>query len=342
MKILVVGGGSIGKRHIQNLKTLGVQQIGICEPNPARLQEVQETFGLSLAFPSLGEALSRGSFEAAFVCVPTAFHVPVALSALKGDLHLFLEKPIAHTMEGVEEMLQLASEHRRVVMVAYHLRFHPALARVRSLLKEGRLGKILSARVQCGQYLPDWHPWEDYRAFYMAKEEQGGGAVLDISHEIDYLRSLLGEVIEVSAFVDHISSLEITSDDLSALLLRFAQGTVASVHLDLISRVYRRNCELIGEKGTLLWDYAQQTIRIFDSATRQWSTETYTEDKNEIYRREASQFLQCVEKGTAPPVDGVDGQKTLAVVLAAKRSSREKRVVSPTEFLARREPLLKR
>jgi len=142
--------------------------------------------------------------------------------------------------------------------------------------------------------------------------------------------------------VDHVSSLEITSDDLSLLLLKFASGALASVHLDLLSRVYRRNCELIGEKGTLFWDYPEKTVRIFDSDSSQWHQESYSEDKNEIYLKELAHFLQCIEKGIPPPVDGADGQRTLAVVVAAKRSSREKRVVSLQEILPAQEALLRR
>lgn len=328
MKVLVIGCGSIGRRHLKNLAELGVSERVACDLSAARLEQVRSECGVEALHTDLDAALATGP-DAAIVCPVTAAHVPVARRALDAGCHLMVEKPVSHTEAGVESLVRDAAERRRVFMVAYSMRLHPGLRRVEEMLRSGRIGRPLSARACCGQYLPDWHPWEDYRDFYMSREADGGGAVLDISHEIDTLRRYFGEVRQVAAMVSHLSDLEIDTDDCSELVLRFDSGVVASCHLDLVQRAYRRTLEVFGTEGTILWDYVSQSIQLYTVASAQWELVRYDFDRNRLYLDEAARFLAACRGEERPPVDGADGLRTLKVVLAAKRASREGRTVAP-------------
>ncbi|MEK8023143.1 MAG: Gfo/Idh/MocA family oxidoreductase [Candidatus Hydrogenedentota bacterium] len=330
MRFLVAGCGSIGKRHVRNLVQIGIApaDIGVYDPNPDRAREAGQGCGVERQYTDLATALDDGQFGAVLVCAPTAFHTQVGLPAAERGCHLFVEKPIARDATDLEKLLRLTEEKNLVFMVAYLFRFHPGYRLVKEILDAGTIGVVYAARVECGQYLPDWHPHEDYRHFYMSKEAEGGGALLDISHEFDYVRSFMGSrVVEVSGFHDTLGPLEMDADNMSATLLRFENRAIASVHLDLLQRTVRRNCELIGEKGTLIWDHISKTVTVYTPADKKGTVRKYEYDGNQAYIDELNHFRECIAEKKSPLVDGRSGYDTLQIVLAAKSSSREKRVI---------------
>jgi predicted dehydrogenase len=325
MHLLVIGAGSIGKRHLRNLDGLGVSRLSVVDVRPDRLEEAREAVPGVTTFADLDAALDQPDLSAAVVCSSTSTHTAVATKLVRRGLNVLMEKPLAHSGEGLDELQRELDARGLWMMVAYSLRYHPGIRLMRDLLQEGVLGRVLSVRAECGQYLPDWHPWEDYRSWYMAHEDRGGGALLDLSHEIDYLRWFFGEVDGLSALVTKVSDLEIDTDDLSELTLRFRSGVVANVHLDLLQRTYRRTFTIIGAEGTLHWDYTANRVQYFTAASGEWTTRDYEFDKNEYFLAEVRSFLSCLRGEGRPLVDFADGRKTLEVVLAAKRSSRERR-----------------
>ena len=153
-------------------------------------------------------------------------------------------------------MLELARSKNLVTLVGCNLRFHPGLVAVKRLLEQGVAGRIVAIRAEVGQYLPDWHPGEDYRQGYSARLDLGGGIILDAVHEIDYVRWLLGPVRSVACFAGKLSHLEVETEDTAALLFRFSNGTIGEVHLDYVQRAYSRTCHIIGDEGTIRWDYS--------------------------------------------------------------------------------------
>jgi predicted dehydrogenase len=162
----------------------------------------------------------------------------------------------------------------------------------------------------------------------MSKEDQGGGAILDISHEIDYLRWFFGDVDELTAVVSKVSDLDIDTDDLSEVILRFRNRVLGSLHLDLVQRAYRRTCTVIGTEGTITWDYNTQAVQLYTPNSGRWQTLPYGFDRNATFIEELKHFLACLRGEAKLVVDFEDGRKTLEVVLAAKQSSRERRWVS--------------
>jgi predicted dehydrogenase len=199
---------------------------------------------------------------------------------------------------------------------------------MKQLLDEGRIGRPLSSRAEYASFLPDWHPWEDYRTFYMAKKEQGGGAILDESHAIDFTQWLMGDVDQVACYNGKISSLEITSDDIAEIVIRFKSGAIGSVHLDLFSRASQGLFRIVGEKGTLEWTRYNNQVRVYDAEKKTWETFDFKNEAGEMYVKEAEHFLECAQNGKKPIIDGWEGFKTLKIVLASIKSSAEGKMIS--------------
>ncbi|MCS7002316.1 MAG: Gfo/Idh/MocA family oxidoreductase [Dehalococcoidia bacterium] len=333
MRFLVVGCGSIGKRHLRNLLTLNATDIIAVDTRPDRRADVEYQYGVA-TYPTLEAALATGP-TVAVIAAPTSLHLPIARAAAEAGCDLFIEKPLADTMVGVEALCRIARARNLTTLVGCNLRFHPGLATVKRLIDDGAVGRVVSARVQFGQYLPDWHPWEDYRLGYSARKELGGGVILDAIHEIDYARWLLGEVSAVACFAGTLTTLDISTEDTAAILLRFASGAIGEAHLDYVQRVYSRDCQIVGEEGTIRWDFRDGAVSLYTAATREWQTFPLPPDwdVNTMYVDEMRHFLACLRGEEEPIHDVVDAARTLAVALAAKTAAAEQRIV-PVEWVA--------
>jgi predicted dehydrogenase len=322
MKALIVGLGSIGRRHARNWAALGLGPVVVCHQTD-----------------DLDVVLRSERPEVVLVTNPTSLHVESACKAIRAGAHVLTEKPIGHQLNGLAELLETAKHTRRVLMVGYNLRFHPGLARLKELVAQRAIGTIVTARAEVGEYLPDWHPWEDYRRSYSGRSELGGGAVLTFSHELDSLCWLLGAPRRVVAIATHASSLETDTEDVAEIVLHFECGAVGSVHVDYVRRPPGRSLELTGEDGILRWEYAANRLLQYVPAIRQWRIEEGDRrfDRNDMYLAELRHFASCARGEVEQPlVDGPQGAAILAVALAAKRSSAEGRSI---DFQLEEEPV---
>jgi predicted dehydrogenase len=327
MRCLVIGTGSIGQRHCRNLVALG-HEVLAWDADPVRLHEASAIEGVSLA-SSLEAALATLP-QAALICTPPVSHLRLAREAIAGGADVFVEKPIAHIIaDELEMLLEETRRRERLLMVGCNLRFLPSLKHVKVLLDEKRVGKILSVRAEFGAYLPDWRPGRDYRENYGVRAALGGGILLDAIHELDYLVWFFGGVTEVFCNAGHLSDLAGDTEDLVEMTLHFDTGVLAQVHLDYVQRVYRRNLQVIGDGGTLLWDFPTHsvTVRAPDSDSAQEDFSTVEADRNQMYVDEIRHFAQCVCERKTPLVDGREALRSLRVVEAAKVSAREGRWV---------------
>ncbi len=324
--VLVVGAGSIGRRHLRNLRALGVQRLAACDPAEDRLAPVVEELGIQ-GYADYEEALAQLRPEIVFVCTPPVLHLPQTLAAVRANAHVFVEKPLAHALDDVDALVAEAAARERIVQVGYNLRFHPGLRRVKELLDQGTIGRVLWAQLEVGQYLPDWRPWQDYRQSYTARRALGGGIVLDASHELDYLVWLLGVPSAVLCLSGRVSSLEVDVEDCATVLLRFPSGAQADVHLDFVQRAYSRSCKLAGEEGTLLWDYTGQQVRLYRAERAAWEVEEHPCELNQMYLAEVEAFFDSVARGAPPSVGLADGRLALRLVLAAHEAAAEGRSV---------------
>lgn len=324
-KIGVIGCGSIGKRHTKNLLA-----IGACTPSELVAFDLAagaraEVEALGVATVDTLDALLDLAPELVVVASPTSKHVEHAIAAAERGCHLFVEKPVAERHDGeLDRLIAIVEEKRLVTLVGCNLRFHPGLRRIKAMLAEGRIGRVVMARVQFGYWLADWRPNTDYRTGYGAHKAMGGGVILDAIHELDYVRWLMGEVTSVAAFADHLSpKLEIDTEDSAAIILRFASGALGEVHLDYVQRAYTRNCWLVGDGGTLAWDYPSPEVRLFDPKTKAWevSSSVPSWDPNDMYLDEARHLAACLTGKEESEQTIADGARVLDLAIAAKDSA---------------------
>ncbi|MCF7810475.1 Gfo/Idh/MocA family oxidoreductase [bacterium] len=327
MKLLVVGCGSIGKRHIGNFQALDVNDICAVDTREDRRREVAAKFGLTKLYGSVEEAFKAEKIDAVVVGAPTSFHTMIARLAVDNGAHVLMEKPISLSMEGLEEVLKDAKKKNLVFMTGYTYRFWPSLIKIKSLLDVNIIGRIYSSHVYFSEYLPDWHPYEDYRSWFMAKKEQGGGAILDESHTIDLARWLFGEIKGVFGFNGHFSHLEITSDDIAELAVQYESGSHGVIHMDIIGRDHHKEVHIVGEKGNIDWDFYSNKIHIYHADSKMHEVMTFHDDRNNMFVDQAKHFIKCTEGKAVPPCDGHDGIKTLKVILATWESVETKRYI---------------
>jgi predicted dehydrogenase len=326
--IVVAGCGSIGSRHARNLAALGAGPIALCDLDRGRAERLAESLGgrtAALATDDLGALLATHRPRAVLVCTPPASHLAIAAQAVDGGAHVFCEKPLAPSIDGVDALLARVRRSGRVLMMGMCYRFHPGLRRVAALLGDGAIGRVLCAQMWAGQYLPDWHPWADYRLEYSAQRRLGGGVLLDSIHSFDTLRWVLGEPVEALGMLGRVSDLEIDTEDVAAAIFRLEEGAVVEVHVDYLQRHAQSRLEVVGTEGALVWE--RGIVRVRRAGAADWSEESIACDPNQVYVDELREFLACIETGRAPALDGAEGRATLALALAVRESAETGRLV---------------
>ena len=320
MKFLIAALGSIGRRHLRNVRALGQEDIILYRTHQATLPDAE--LGDLPTFTDLSLALAEKP-DGVIVANPTALHLEVAIAAARAGAALMIEKPVSDSLAGLSDLQSALAQSGKPAMVGFHFRFHPVLNQVKVLLESGQLGKPLSARAHWGEYLPGWHPWEDYRRSYAARADLGGGVVNTLSHPLDYLRWLLGEVESVSAFTGKLSSLELDVEDHADILLRFSAGEVASVHLDYYQRPPSHTLEITCEHGRICWDNATGEARVFHA--QNGSTEVLVPpegfERNQMFLDEMATFVRLCQGERLPHCTLADGIRVQELVLAIKQSA---------------------
>lgn len=328
MKALVVGGGSIGARHFNNLKALGIGSLEMVEPDAQRRFAAYKN-GLDSGFASLAEGLEWNP-DIVVIATPSHLHIEQALLAARKGCHLFIEKPLSHNHQGLDELLNEISQSGATTLVGCNMRFHPGPAKVKELLERESIGRVLFARIYTGSYLPGWRTTQDYRLSYSATKEMGGGCLLDCIHEIDLARWYLGDIKDVFCLADHLSSLEMNVEDVAALICRHTDRAFSEIHLDYVQRTYERGCQIVGENGSIFWNYNDCTVRWFDAKCGCWTTfpQAVGWQTNQMYMDELQHFLECVNRRrqTVFPVE--EANEVMRIALAAKASAESGCVVS--------------
>jgi predicted dehydrogenase len=320
MKFLIVGMGSIGRRHMRNLINLGETDIILLRTHHSTLPDDDLT-----SYPtetSLEKALSHRP-DAVIVSNPTSLHIDIAIPAALAGCHLLLEKPISHSMDRVEELHQSVEIGGGKVLVGYQYRFHPGLQKVKEILVDGTIGRPLSVRAHWGEYLPSWHPWEDYHLSYSARADLGGGVILTLSHPLDYLRWLFGDVSEVWAFSGTLGDLDLKIEDTAEIGLRFSNGVLGSVHLDYNQQPPNHYLKLIGTEGSLIWEYTHGGVKLFSIEGDEWQTIPIPAnyERNDMFLAEMNHFTSLIHDKEKSYCSLLDGVRALELVIAAKQSA---------------------
>lgn len=320
MKFLIAGLGSIGRRHLRNLRALGHEDILLYRTHRATLPDA-ELEGLPV-YTELDRALEEEP-DGVIVANPTALHVLVATAAAQAGATLLIEKPISDSLIGLSDLKTALAKSGKAAMIGFHFRFHPVLRQIKTLLESEQLGKPLSARAHWGEYLPGWHPWEDYRLSYAARAELGGGVVNTLSHPLDYLRWLLGEVVNVNARIGHLSALELDVEDCAEILMGFANGSSASVHLDYFQQPPSHTLEITCENGRVCWDNADGKAQVYRAQSGAPTQLTPPEgfERNQMFLEEMAGFVRLCRGESLPHCSLADGIRVQELVLAAKQSA---------------------
>ena len=323
MKALVVGLGSIGVRHLNNLHTLGIRELAAVRtrnlPPPAEI--IPKDIAI---FQDLDLALSQ-KFDLVVVANPTSLHLETLIKALKAGSHVYVEKPIAHEKRQLPELTRYITGYPTLngpkVLVGCQLRMHLGLQKIEEWIKQDKLGKIYSVQVDLGEYLPDWHPWEDYRQSYAARADQGGGVILTLIHELDYLHWLFGKPKSVFAIGGQRTSLEVTAEDTALITFETERNICVQLRMDYWRKPPVRHMNIVAEKGIVDWDYParlttlKQNGRIVDEIEL-----PPTWDRNELFLAMMQEFIEALPRESTPRVTLRDGIDVLNTALAAKKS----------------------
>lgn len=328
MRFLIAGLGSIGRRHLRNLVTLGEKDLVLYRTRMATLPEDDLK-----AYPQVSDlpsALEKYHPDAVIVANPTAYHMDVAIPAAEAGCHILLEKPVSHSMEGVDKLITTLENTKSNLLVAFQFRYHPGLTCARGLIADGVIGRPTSSHVQFGEYLPDWHPWEDYRNGYAARADMGGGVVLTQCHSLDYLPWVLGDkVSKVWGFTSKASDLEIDVEDTAKIGLRFEGGALGSLHLDFHRQPPVHTLDIVGTKGSIKWDLIDGATHCYRSKEKKWETYPLPGDweRNVMYLEQMKHFISVMHGNEKPSCTLEDGIQNLKLVQAIHESDRTGRVV---------------
>lgn len=330
MKYLIAGLGSVGRRHMRNLVALGETDIVLYRTHKATLPD-DELAGYPVE-TDFAEALKKHKPDAVIVSNPTSLHLDVAIPAAEAGCALLLEKPIAASMERVDVLQNAVQKSGSKVLVAFQFRFHPGMVKTRQLIEDGEIGRVISASVHFGEYLPAWHPWEDYRQGYAARADMGGGVVATQCHSLDYLPWLVGKQAEaVWGFAGKLSDLEVTADDTSKIGLRFEGGALGSLHLDYNQQPPEHEFRIIGTNGTIKWNLADGAARIYRVEKKEWDVYPLPEgwERNVMFQQQTRHFVDVVNGGTEPSCTLEDGIRVQRLIASVIRSSATRQMIDP-------------
>jgi len=323
MTVLVAGTGSIGRRHIDSLRQLAPDARFVL----LRRQAIEDDYSRRID-AKVVDSLDAGLAERpgiAVIAVPSSGHAELIVPLLGAGIPLYVEKPVVATRAQLEAVARAAATApSTVTLCGCNLRFLPSLRAVRELIGAGAIGRVVRASLQTGQWLPDWRPSADYRRSYSASRELGGGVALDLVHELDAVRWILGEFDSVVALGGQFSSLELSSEDAVVIGLSRARGPVVAVGLDYVARRPVRRYEFFGEQGTLSWDLPARRVELTQvDGVPAPAFDAGDFDVAATYVQAMREFLEAVASGRQTSQDLAEGLKSAALAIRVNEEIRK-------------------
>lgn len=334
MKVLIVGLGSVGQRHLRNLKEIYKDELEVYAIRKRKLQftldnklNIREGINLDEEYNikninSLDEAIKE-NIKTIFITNPNHMHIEILLEAIENNLNVFVEKPLSHNLEQIEELQEKLKSSTSVVFVGFQNRYHPCIKKAKELLEKKSLGRIFSATITIGESIAKWHPYEDYRTTYAANSKTGGGVVLCQTHELDYLYSFLGLPSRVYAVGGKLSDLEVDAEDVSSALLSYEIDGFTipvNVYQDYVQYPPVRTCKIIGTKGLLEFDILNSTFKQYDFDGNEIINTTYEFERNDMFIEELQDFIDATNKVKKSAITVDDGVESLRLAIAIKQS----------------------
>ena len=327
---VIVGLGGLGRRHARNLKQLNPSiRLTGCRTRSTSVEDLGEDGDL---FDRIEYGIDRALVsnpQFAVVASPASQHVNHALQLARAGVDLLIEKPLSDTFKGVQELVDECRQRAVKLAIGYNLRFEPSLQAVKRAVDEKLIGRVLAIRAEVGQYLPDWRPGRDYRQTVSAQAALGGGPLLELSHEFDYVRWLVGDVRTVVANVGRVGDLDIDVPDVADVLLDIESGALGTVHLDMLDRASIRRCRVVGTDGTVAWNALERSAKLFSHRSRTWvDLAVPVGSETDTYLAEMEHWLSFSGANDSPIARGEDGLKALKIALAAAESAATGRKVA--------------
>lgn len=321
LRLLVLGCGSIGERHIRCLTNLGEADVIACDNRPERLEAMKELYGVADTALDYAQVDLSG-VDAVMVCTPSDQHIGPATRAVEAGCHIFVEKPLAVSMEGVDALISLCRERERVFQMGYVMRHHPNLKEIKALLEIGKIGKVNMVQMKTGYFIGKFRP--EYGQLYWAHAATGGGVIWDASHGLDWIQWLIGPITHVAAMRAHFM-LDIDPDveDSAALIFRFGNGALGSVSLSNCQQNYKSGVELNGTLGSIEWSYESSEVRLYTEEDKSWRTHRAEYERDDFFMAQARNFVAACRGQERPAVTGMDGKRALMVALAAYQAAKE-------------------
>ena len=335
LKILFVGLGAIGQRHARNLRRLHGKNIDLLAyrasgHNHVLTDRLEIRKGGNLerdlnikTFSKYGKALDQKP-DAVIISNPSSLHLRFALRAAQKGCHLFIEKPLSNDLKGVDSLIKVIKKKKLISLVGYQLRFHPLLLYVKKLIESKKINNLISVICEFGEYLPDWHPYEDYRKSYAARQELGGGVLLTQIHDFDYLGWLFGWPMKVFCLGGKLSKLELSVEDTANTLLECGtdkKKIPVFVHQDYLQRPKIRKFKIISEGSLIVVDLISNTLSIHQKKRRITKNIQFPrKSRNQPYLSEMKHFLACLRGKEKSRVSVEESVKSLRVAIAASRS----------------------
>ena len=320
MKILIAGLGSVGRRHLRNLISLGEKDIILYRTHTSTLPD-DELHDLPVEM-DLEKAFIEKP-DAVIISNPTSMHMEVAEQAANANSDIFLEKPISHSIESLIPFETALRSSSSVVFIGYQFRFNPGLEAIKKIISNKEIGHPTSFHCHWGEYLPGWHPWEDYKDSYAANRDLGGGVVLTLSHPLDYLRWIFGEISELYALTGRFSDLKVNCEDTAEVLMTYTNGVIGGLHLDYYQQPKKHELSIICSGGTIHWEDETSDVRIEKASgeiVEIGTNQIY--ERNQMYLSEMSHFLDICKNGVQPICGYEDGKKALEIAWGILQSGR--------------------
>lgn len=330
----MIGLGSIGQRHVKNLKKLYGKRVHLYAFREQRRldvygenleivpeKNVEEEYDIKVC-NSLEEAFLQ-KIEIAFISNPTSMHVDYAIKMAEKGVNLFIEKPISDNLENVNQLLSVIKKNKIIASVGYQMRYHPCIKKLREFLEKSEIGQLLFVHCVVGELITEMHQYEDYSKQYIARKKLGGGVVVNQIHELDYLQWILGMPKQVYSIGGKISDLNIDVEDCAMSLCKFNyinKELPVYIQQDMLQKPPKRNCYIIGSKGKLEMDLISNILKLYKNTgeTEEYKFESF--QRNEMFMEEIKDFIECVQEKKRPYITVEEGIKSLQIAIAIKDS----------------------
>ena len=321
--IVVIGGGSIGQRHIKNLKYLGFENVYCLK------REHNQGFEKDLGVTVITDSLVLGEIKplAVFICNPTSMHISSLEDAVNCGAHIFMEKPLIHNQEGLEQAQKILKDYDKVFFIGFMMRYHPLVKEIHQIVNSGYLGKVYSARFEFGSYLPYWHPYEDHRISYASRKALGGGVINTITHELDLIQYFFGKPVSLNAHKLNLNKLDIDVEELLEGSLNY-EDKLVTLHLDYLQKDYDRRISILCDEGSIRWNWHDNEVVIskHKEAIRKIPLQGF--DVNLLYIDELSHFFQLIEEQMVDhPLNHKHAFENTKITLALHEASDTNRTV---------------